>query len=269
MHAWQVVFSAPKHGNSEQEWEDGAAAAPGDAATGRGPRFAVADGATQGFGSARWALRLVEGFVGQGAGGVDEAPELADEPLYRWLCRTQDRWRHDPVLAHATDLQLYKLETVGSFATFLGCEFADLSGPRPRWSAVALGDTVLFHVRGDGLVARFPPIPVRGFGFNPDGLPTGRGALEDVVGRMLFAEGDLRDGDVVYLATDAVADWVLRADERDGAALWALLAALDHPEAFRALVDDLRRSEEMVNDDVTLMRVSVGVSGPEHLVVCL
>jgi len=269
MHAWQVVFSVPKHGNSEAEWEDGAAAAPGDAATGRGPRFAVADGATQGFGSTRWAMRLVEGFVGEGAGGVDEVPDLATDHLFHWVRRTQDRWRHDPLVAHATDMEVYKLETVGSFATFLGCEFVDLDGPHPHWSAVAIGDTVLFQVRGGELVAQFPPIPPHGFGFNPDGLPTGPEALDDVVDRMLFDEGVLLDGDVVYLATDAFADWVLRENERDRREPWTTLAGLDHPERFRALVDDLRRADRMANDDVTLMRVSIAAAGPENLVVCL
>jgi hypothetical protein len=263
MHAWQVVFSAPKLGNAEPEWEDGAAASPSDRTTGRGPRFAVADGATQGFGSTRWAMRLVEGFVGQGA------PALTKESLHRWARLTQDRWRRDPVLAEATDLQLFKLETVGSFATFLGCEFVDLDGPRPKWTAAALGDTVLFQVRGNDVVAQFPPIPADGFGYNPDGLPTGPKALADMVERLLFAEGGLVDGDVVYLATDALADWMVRTNLADRRTLWALLAGLDHPDRFRALVDDRRRAEEMTNDDVTLMRVSVGPSLPQHLVVCL
>ena len=58
-----VIYYAPKYGNDESEWEDGAAGFPADGA-GHGPRFAVADGATQGFGSARWAQQLVAGFVG-------------------------------------------------------------------------------------------------------------------------------------------------------------------------------------------------------------
>ncbi|MER5265381.1 hypothetical protein ABTZ99_25205 [Actinosynnema sp. NPDC002837] len=263
-HTRQVVFYAPKHGNTEAEWEDGAAAAPA-AGDGRGPRFAVADGATQGFGSARWAQQLVAGFVGdQGA-----APDLTAAALHRWASDMQGRWHDDPRLAGATDLQRLKQATVGSFATFLGCELRDLAGPRPRWTAVAVGDAVLFHVRGHRVVSQFPPIPPEGFGSNPDGLPTHAAGLADMVGRASFAEGDLADGDLLYLATDAFAQWVAAADRRDPRALWTTLAALDHPEAFRALVAGRRAAREMVNDDVTLLRVRLDRRPAEHLVVCL
>ncbi|MFE2754519.1 hypothetical protein ACFXGA_21225 [Actinosynnema sp. NPDC059335] len=261
IHTRQVVFFAPKHGNAEAEWEDGAAAAPADDA-GRGPRFAVADGATQGFGSARWAQQLVAGFVGD----QGPAPDLTPTALHRWVSEAQRRWRDDPRLAGATDLQRLKQATVGSFATFLGCELLDLAGPRPRWSAVALGDAVLFHVRGGRVVTQFPPLSPEEFGSNPDGLPTGSDGLADVIGRASFAEGDLLDGDSLYLATDAFAQWAAAAD---GPGSWAALAALDHPDAFRALVTRARAAREMVNDDVTLMRVRLDRAPATHLVVCL
>ncbi|NUT99193.1 MAG: hypothetical protein HOY78_45035 [Saccharothrix sp.] len=257
MHAWQVVFSAPKHGNDPWEWEDGAAAAPEDPATGRGPRFAVADGATEGFGSARWAMRLVEGFVGSDV-------ELDERSLLGWASRAQDAWRHDPVLSGASGLELFKLDSVGSLATFLGCEL-DL-GPRPRWRAVALGDTVLFHVRGHRLVAQFPDIPADAFGTNPSGVPTAPTALPGALGELELAEGDLAPGDLLYLATDAFAHWMVR---ENGDALWSALAGLDHPERFRDLVDDRRAAREMTNDDVTLMRISVAARRPDQLVVCV
>ncbi|HEX7307381.1 hypothetical protein [Lentzea sp.] len=259
MHAWQVVFSAPKQGNDPWEWEDGAAAAPEDPATGRGPRFALADGATEGFGSARWAMRLVEGFVAPDV-------ELTGGSLLGWAARAQDGWRHDPVLAGASAVELVKLDGVGSFATFLGCELADLAGERPRWRAVAAGDTVLFHVRDHRLVDQFPPMRADDFGVNPAGLPTAPATLPGAVERMVFAEGDVEPGDLLYLATDALAHWMVRENDEG---LWRLLAGLDHPQRFRALADDRRETRQMTNDDVTLMRVSVASSWPDQLVVCV
>jgi hypothetical protein len=261
VRAWQVVFSAPKQGNDLWEWEDGAAAAPQDPVTGRGPRFALADGATEGFGSTRWAMRLVEGFV---------APEveLTGRSLLGWASRAQDEWRHDPLLSGASGVELFKLDSVGSFATFLGCEFTDLEGPRPRWRAVALGDTVLFHVRRNRLIAQFPPMRADDFGVNPAGLPTVPAALPGVIGQMAFEEGDLAPGDLVYLATDALAHWMVRECRDDEERLWSLLAGLDHPRRFLALADDRRETREMTNDDVTLMRISVAATWPDQLVVC-
>lgn len=270
MQAQMVVFYAPKQGNDEREWEDGAAGCCGDPRTGRNPRFAVADGATHGFGSARWAERLAAGFIGsdQGDGGA-EPPALRPDVLHRWLARMQSRWQQDPRLAGATDLERLKFARVGSFATLLGCELSGLDGPQPRWDAVALGDTVLFHVRNLREVQQFPQIGAEEFGVNPDGVPTKPEALAGMVERLVSCRGDLTVGDRLYLATDALAQWMVAVDARDRRSLWTMLAALDHPAMFRKLVADRRRAGEMKNDDVTLMRVHLVATAPAYLVVCL
>jgi hypothetical protein len=258
-----AIYYAPKRGNAEAEWEDGGAAAPG----GR-PRFAVADGATQGFGSARWAQHLVAGFVG--ADG-DAPPGLSPDALLGWFEAMQTRWHTDPRLAGASGIERLKLEQVGSFATFLGGELTD--GPRPRWTAVALGDTVLFQVRRDRLVAQFPALGPADFGYNPDGVSTRRESLREQLGRALTGEGELADGDVLYVATDAFAHWMVEQNLRDPDALWPTLAGIAHPDTFRRLVDDRRANDDMGNDDVTLLRAHVAVSAvvsePAYLVVCL
>jgi hypothetical protein len=257
-----VVYYAPKHGNAEAEWEDGGASSP----DGERPRFAVADGATQGFGSARWAQQLVAGFIG--ADHRAPAPDLARNALLGWFAAMQSQWRHDPRLAGATDLEKIKMEQVGSFATFLGCEIDDAS-TRPRWTAVAIGDTVLFHVRGGELVAQFPRLAAADFGYNPEGVSTRPEALHEQVGQVLAGEGELADGDVLYVATDALAHWMVEQDRRDPGALWPTLASLSHPDTFRRLVADRRAGGDMGNDDVTLLRAQVVVSQPAYLVVCL
>ncbi len=264
IEARTVIYYAPKHGNAEAEWEDGGAAAPGSA--GRGPRFAVADGATQGFGSARWAQQLVAGFVG--ANHAVGPPDLAPTTLLGWFAAMQSRWRQDPRLAGASELEKIKLEQVGSFATFLGCELDDGDG-RPRWTAIALGDTVLFHVRGGRLVAQFPRMSAADFGVNPDGVSTRPEALHAQLGRLLVGAGELAGGDVLYVATDALAHWMVEQNRHDPGALWPALASLSHPDSFRRLVADRRAGGELDNDDVTLLRAQLVASRPAYLVVCL
>jgi hypothetical protein len=264
IQARTVIYYAPKRGNAEAEWEDGGATSPGIA--GRGPRLAVADGATQGFGSARWAQQLVAGFVG--ADRAVTAPDLAANTLLGWFAAMQSRWHRDPRLAAATDLERIKAEQVGSFATFLGCELDDAGGG-PRWTAIALGDTVLFHVRAGSLVAQFPRLSAADFGVNPDGVSTRPESLHAELGRVLVCEGALADGDVLYVATDALAHWMVEQDRRDPAGLWPALAGLSHPDSFRRLVADRRAGGELGNDDVTLLRAQVVVSQPAYLVVCL
>lgn len=261
-----VIYYAAKHGNAEAEWEDGGAWNPGDPLGARPPRLAVTDGATQGFGSARWAQRLAAGFVGADPGV--EPPALTAAGLLPWVEVMRQRWYHDPIMAGANALQRLKLEQVGSFATFLGCELRDLHGPRPSWTAVALGDTVLFHVRGERLEAQFPPIAADDFGYNPDGLPTRADGVAAMIDRLLAGSGELVDGDLLYVATDALAQWMVRTCQTDPAGLWRLLANLDHPAHFRALVADRRHVGELTNDDVTLLRARVTAAEPAFLVVC-
>lgn len=272
MQTRMVIFYAPKQGNDEREWEDGAAGFGGDPGTGRNPRFAVADGATEAIGSARWAEQLVAGFVG--IGGIDQPghgaapPALRGNAVHQWLEHMQARWHQDPRAAQATDLERLKLARVGSFATLLGCELSGLEGPQPRWDAVAVGDTVLFHVRNHDLVTQFPKIAAEDFGFNPDGVSTRPDSLSTAVNRLAEHGGQLAPGDRLYLATDAFAQWMVQTHHRDPRWLWNTLAALDHPATFRTLTADRRRAEEMKNDDVTLMRVHLVATQPTHLVVC-
>jgi len=278
-----VIFYAPKLGNEEYEWEDGAAGWCGDPATGRNPRFAVADGATEGFGSARWAQQLVAGWLGfdgpDGPDGPDRhdrygeraaaPPTLHPDELRRWFALAQARWSADSQVPGASDLARLKLARVGSFATLLACELSGLAGPAPRWDGVALGDTVLFQVRGEHLVTQFPMLAAEDFGVNPDGVSTVPDRLAASVGRLARHGGRLEVGDRLYLATDAFAQWMVAAGRRDPRALWPALAALDHPGSFRALLAERRGRGEMANDDVTLLRVDLVPARATHLVVCL
>lgn len=261
MRANMVVFYAPKLGNDEHEWEDGAAGRCG----GQNPRFAIADGATGAFGSARWAQQLVAAFVGSADSG---APAVTPEGMHQWLELMQTTWRDDPRTASGSDLARLKAARVGSFATLLGCELSGLDGPRTRWKAVGLGDAVLYHVRGSQ-VTQFPRISADEFGSNPDGVSTKPEKLAEMVERLTIEHGELAVGDRLYLASDAFAKWMIQADRSDRTSLWTMLAKLDHPATFRRLVADQRRAGEMPNDDVTLMRVHLAAAEPAYLVVCL
>src|SRR5213078_4855609 len=74
---WSVA-SVPKPGHRPDENEDAAA---GDPAA---RRFAVADGASEGWQSGRWAARLAAAFVRR-------PPAPADFP--RWLAAVRKSWK--------------------------------------------------------------------------------------------------------------------------------------------------------------------------------
>src|SRR5215468_4553031 len=145
LYAHMVAFHEAKAGSAAEEWEDGAGLDPGDPVTGRNARCVVADGATEAYDSIRWVSQLVDSFLGiHPTGG---APELTESGMSEWFELMQDRWVQDAPATFANIFEERKFREEGSFATILGCEIRDLGGPRPCWSAVALGDTVLFHVR--------------------------------------------------------------------------------------------------------------------------
>jgi len=261
-----VVFHLAKAGSSDTEWEDGAGADPGDPATGRDARCIVVDGATEAYDSIRWFGLLVDAFLGLDAG---ERPALTDGAMDQWFGLVQERWQQGAPRSFATFFEERKFREDGSFATLLGCEIQGLDGRRPGWSAVALGDTVLFHVRHGQVVTQFPALAAEDFGLDPDGVFTDPSARGRMRSRLQRATGWLAVGDLLYLATDAFAQWMVHANSAHSGQLWPMLAGLGHPEEFRRLVSDERRARGMKNDDVTLMRVEITESDPDLLVVCL
>ena len=260
MQIQMVTFSEPKAGNAPGEWQDGAAGGVVGDGSGTG-RFIVVDGATQAYDPLRWVDQLVTSFVSGG-------PALEPAAMRGWFAAMQDQWAAD-VRAFDSIIEQRKFAEVGSFATLLGFEIAGLDGPHPCWRAVALGDTVLFHVRAGRLIATFPPLGPDDFGTRPDGVHTQRSSLDRMAGRLLVGSGRLAADDFLFAATDAMAQWILRAVRREEELLWETLGQLAHPDVFARLVEDQRREQDsakrMKNDDVTLMRLRMLADQPFFL----
>jgi hypothetical protein len=264
-----VTFSAVKDGNAPEEWQDGASGGVAGDGTGTA-RFVVLDGATGSFDAVRWVDQLVTSFVPP-PGADHSGPRLEPAAMRAWFARMQDQWAAD-VPSFDSIIEEEKFRKVGSFATFLGFEITGLDGPEPAWRAVALGDTVLFHVRAGRLIATFPPLRAGEFTSHPAGLHTKRSSLDEMTERLLTGSGVLAAGDFLFAATDAMADWILGAAGRDEAKLWDTLAGLTHPDVFARLVSDQRNEQDdakrMKNDDVTLMRLRVLAGQPSFVLAC-
>jgi hypothetical protein len=266
-----VTFSEPKAGNLPVEWQDGAGGGVVGDGTGTA-RFIVLDGATQAYDPLRWVDQLVTSFVSPGgddpgAGG----PRLEPSAMRAWFAAMQDQWIAD-VRAFDSIIEERKFTEVGSFATLLGFELSGLDGPEPFWRAVALGDTVLFHVRAGRLITTFPPMGPEDFGTLPDGVHTLRSSLDRMTSRLLVGGGILAADEFLFVATDAMAHWILRAVGREEKRVWDTLGGLAHPDVFARFVEDQRREQDsakrMKNDDVTLMRLRMLAGQPAFLLAC-
>src|SRR5581483_1870105 len=189
----------PKKGNSAEENEDAYAPPVVQGLKSVPFHCAVADGATETSYSALWAKLLVDCFC-----SIEE-PSLFDDQLpslrESWKTATSSK----PLPWYAEQ----KLEK-GAFATLLGVRITEGEFPYLRWQAIAVGDSVLFHVRACEIVATFPTLASEDFKSRPMLLATN--ILEtDAERKELYrrAEGVLEAGDRLYLATDKIAEWIV------------------------------------------------------------
>jgi hypothetical protein len=270
MYAQIVVFQAPKEGYSQGEWEDGAA---GGSFSGRRggeasvARFAVADGATETYEAKVWVRHLLGSFMAADKAGAMCGPALERGSLSTWFKVMQEHW---PEVAPAPSdyIEEEKMKQ-GTLATFVGGQLLGLDTSAPTWQAVALGDSVLFHVRGGRLVEHFPPYRSKDFDTTPDGIGTLPGWLAGMSERMMFRQGQLAPGDSIFAATDAFAKWMITCLEKGDKMLWPVLDDLVHPVVFNQLVAAQRQAMAMKDDDVTLMRIRLLSQPANTVVVCL
>jgi hypothetical protein len=238
------VFSLPKRSDTPEENQDAAGADAGTA------RFAVADGATEGYPSGLWARMLVASFVQnldcRPADWLSSLPALQQQWSDRFAGQKLP-WYGEEQLAH------------GAFSTFLGVVLEKNESRPPVWSAMAVGDSCLFHVRGGTLRRAFPLANSGQFGTLPR-LVGSRISVEAVQGRQVFACEEYVPGDRLWLMTDALAQWFLRQDEAGGRPweeLEPLISATKDADAFAAWIEHLRDERQIRNDDVTLCKIDL------------
>ncbi|GAB2663110.1 hypothetical protein GCM10027271_22130 [Saccharopolyspora gloriosae] len=221
-----VIRTVPKRGNAAEENEDSAA---GDA---EGGRFAVADGASTTARSEVWSAMLAESFVN----GEDP---LADDVLTRlrrdWWARVNEldlAWHAKAKLAG------------GAAATFLGVVVeAD------RYALSSVGDSCMLHLAEQKLLSAAPLTEWSAFSRFPEAVHT-RSDIAVSPAEIRSVSGTLSEGDVLLLATDAVAKHLLRHHSETG----ALPPILDHLADEDEFADFIERERErgLDNDDSTV-----------------
>lgn len=241
------AFWIPKFGNAVEEYED-AFSPISFGEEQRTPEFrcAVSDGASESTFSSLWAQLLVHAY---------SAGQFADaDSLCSILTSLQSSWKEK---IDTTDLSWFaeeKLQT-GAFATLTGLTLANSEGSR-IWRAFAIGDSCIFHIRGDELLNRFPMRSAEEFSYSPNLLSSSNAnvALEDLV---RTCEGEWTSGDMFYLMTDALSQWFLAWYEQARDPIGWLGMITDQNE-FDTYVEEWRKPRSdpsLKNDDVTLLRI--------------
>lgn len=257
------TYWLPKRGNTLEEYED--AFYPKESPEGfpQCSRFAVSDGASESMLSGPWAEVLVRAFCRTEA-AVSRAFVKA---MMARACAAHEAWRKEYLRRREREgrpVQWYEEPGLkdGAFATILGLSLL----PSGAWEAVALGDSCLFQVRGEDLVAAFPVKQSSEFGQRPMLAASDPAKSGLALGKFRGALGTWRRGDTFYLMTDALSAWFIKQHEQ-GEKPWVTLDSTEGslsgracdeaagPASFEALVQRLRSEGLMRNDDVTMTRV--------------
>lgn len=248
------VFWTPKLGNSSEEYEDAYCQLNG-VEEAEIFRCAIADGATQTSFSRFWAQLLVNEYCEEG---------VKEENLQKSLKPLQDKWRTE---ADSKPLPWYAQEKIrqGAFATILGLSLREENQPDGiigSWTAFAIGDSCLFHIRENKILKSFPLQHSDDFNSSPALLSSNSISNENIEYFSHAITGTWYSGDVFFLMTDAMACWFLQCKEQ-GIDAVSYLAHIETHEEFMELVESERDVVDALgrkllkNDDVTLFRVFV------------
>jgi hypothetical protein len=213
--------------------------------------FAIADGATEGMLSGKWAELVVKAFCRHGTDDFAAIMSRARTSWQGWRAaylqrrakRNPIKWYEEPGLEK------------GAFSTLLGISFLCPSYEVSRWVGMAVGDSCVFQIRDSKLAKSFPITDPESFSNSPFLINSNTPTNSDPA---LFY-GDYREGDEFYLATDALSCWFLK-NASTGAMPWVELAKYKEPEshaAFDAWINGLRNEKLIKNDDVTLAMITV------------
>ncbi|MFO7633752.1 MAG: hypothetical protein R6W76_14505 [Caldilinea sp.] len=245
------VMWLPKAGNRDDEYEDACWPERSLTTAQSIVRCAVADGATESAFAGLWARQLVYAY---GAGGLDAG---------NWphaLALEQVRWQTQ-VAAKALPWYAEEKARSGAFAALLGVTIGrSIDGAAHTWQAMAVGDCAFFQVRDNALQHCFPAEDATFFTNRPLLISSIPAQNEELAEHVHHASGELQSGDLLYLTSDALGQWFLNTFERGGTP-WVDMETMitrikRRKRSFNSWVHELRRSGQMRNDDVTILRIA-------------
>ena len=243
-------FQTAKAGNRPDECED----ASRMWLSGDGPaRLAMCDGASESAFARIWAQILAEALVMRPF-DMDhlEAPTLA-----AWLEPCVNQW--NGVVPWGRIPWHGQAKTrAGSLTTFMAMNVewpTDDTGALP-WQAAAVGDCCLFVVRDGALTVSFPMEESSQFNITPPLVCSNPANNAGVWSHVRQLRGECLPGDLMILASDALACWILQEHESGGRP-WETLLSLDSENQWTKWVQAQRIERAMRNDDTTMITVKV------------
>jgi hypothetical protein len=251
-----LSFSIPKAGNTALENEDAVFPNPGVGMNGHDEvvSFAVADGATQTSFSNLWANCLVNSC---------STSHLSEPAFLRAVGKAQVEWQQS---LQGIELPWHAQEKFrqGAFSAlaWLEIQYYPLQPAYPfTWRALAVGDCCLFIASNYNVYLSLPLQNFAEFNNSPILIPSKSEKMESIKGMIQTARGSLRMGDQLILASDAISSWIMKQSQeshKDFIKMVLSYKSSRNSDGFVRWVQNLRKKNEIKNDDTSLILIELG-----------
>jgi len=226
--------------------------------------FALCDGVSASNFARPWAKLLAERWVAQPLqeDDAEAVDKWLEEPRTHWKTWVSTTWlgkinERNRSLGRIefTPADVKKLIIQGAAATFLGLMVDNATS---TWTALSVGDTCLFHFFRNELNSweyeSFPYKSSAQFTDDPFSITSRNNTAPIVASNILRLNNQsYKAGDILVMATDALAEWLLR--HLESKKINTVLALLErmNDESFTKFVEDQRAKKELKDDDTTLI----------------
>lgn len=250
MRVVSECFSLQKAGNRKDEYEDAYHSSLTVHKDTAYYRFAIADGASESSFADIWADLLASGYCNG---------QFDSKHLDKSIAKLSKAWKRT---LNPKALPWYAQEKLarGAFTTLAGITFRLTDASSAAFDAIAVGDSCIFHIRGDTIIAFFPLGSVDDFRNRPVLISSNAASNVHLQSFVKRWSGMAQAGDSFWLMTDALACWFWTRYEEDRSVI-RKVQGLAGEQDFINVVQAERQfrcrdgSFSLRNDDVTFIRV--------------
>ena len=242
----ETSFSLQKRSESEETNQDAIAISPDERV------FAIADGVSQSPFSQIWSKKVVNKFIKKPL----DISDLNEQKIKDWLADIRKEWRTEIDQGKASELILDLAKKEGGATTFLGMIIQKKKKKRQKLQLFGIGDTNMFLVKKNEITGKldvvgWPVTSVESFTDRTNALfsldNTSQGIPE-------LKEFNVKRGDIVILATDALAKWILEYYNL-GQRPWSKI--LKNKNDIANFIDKLRYTNKIDDDDTTCIIIRI------------
>ena len=213
-------------------------------------RFAIADGVSKSLAPEYYSQALTRGWT-KSPFWQAKTDDVDNDAFYSWMDHAGERW-HKLAPSKAKKISSSRRKSIpNGSSTFVGVDVIARQGKhflRP----ILVGDSALFVVRGSKVV--FKSHELKDVESPATSALTAGGDFEHQL--EIFEPVEVLSGDKIYMATDAVAKWVLEELQK-GSPPFHTLDNIKDINQWRQWVEGSRLTKELDVDDSTLLTFTV------------